>query len=493
MVTSTTTIDQNAVVVVMVPLPLQGHLNQLLHFSRLISAHNIPVHFVSTTVHGGKARLRLEGWNPNIISNIFFHQYYIQPFESPPPNPNSNTMFPAHLYPLCDTATHLRRPVASLLRKLAPTTRRLVVIHDSLMGSVVQDFVCFPNAETYTFHSVSAFSIALYTSEKVREEIQKLMKPQTLTKDLVSFEGCFTSEFKKFIATQHEYTKLSSGRIYNTCKVLEQPILDLLEIDAQNKKRCVPAHDVPNSLFDSQHQKDRSNKTLNSNKLLWALGPFNPLDVKRSKLDQSSCLKWLDKQASNSVIFVSFGTTTLFSQEQINEIAIGLEESNQKFVWVVRDADDDRVSREIKLPVGYENRVKDQGSVVRKWAPQLEILSHRSIGGFMSHCGWNSCIESLSMGVPIAAWPIHSDQPNNAVLVTEVLKAGLVVKEWCQREQVVAAASVENVVRRLMGSKEGEDVRKRAAAMSCRIRNSVCNGGLSQIELESFIAHITRN
>lgn len=73
------------------------------------------------------------------------------------------------------------------------------------------------------------------------------------------------------------------------------------------------------------------------------------------------------------------------------------------------------------LPEGYEERIKDVGLVVRDWAPQLEILAHPSTGGFMTHCGWNSCLESITMGVPIAAWLMHSDQPKNAYLVTEIL------------------------------------------------------------------------
>ncbi|KAI3811724.1 hypothetical protein L1987_21453 [Smallanthus sonchifolius] len=465
--------NKNKVVVVMVALPLQGHINQLLHLSRLISAHNIPIHFVCTTTHSHQAKLRLQGWNPNNISTIFFHNLPIPPFPSPPPNPNSTHKFPSHLQPLCEATTLLRHPVTSLLRKLSPTTHRLIVIHDSLMGSVVQDFVSLPNAESYTFHSVSAFSIALYTSENVGEQIRKLVE-QPLMKDELSFEGCFTSEFKNFIATQHEYSKLCSGRIYNTCRVVEQPILELLEAEARN-----------------------------GNKLLCALGPFNPVNIqsgpKFSRKDGGPvelCLDWLDKQASNSVIFVSFGTTISFTEQQIIEIALGLEKSDQKFVWVVRDADrgdivkDDIVHAD--LPEGYEDRVKDQGFVVREWAPQLDILAHPSIGGFMSHCGWNSCIESMSMGVPIAAWPMHSDQPNNAVLVTKILKVGILVKDWCPRGHVVAADVVEKSVRRLMGSKEGEEIRKRAAEMGRRIRKSVGDGGVTQMELESFIAHISR-
>ncbi|KAL8215330.1 hypothetical protein R6Q57_004779 [Mikania cordata] len=215
---------------------------------------------------------------------------------------------------------------------------------------------------------------------------------------------------------------------------------------------------------------------------------------KASKVER--CLNWLDKQEINSVILVSFGTTVSFSQKQITEIAIGLEKSDQKFVWVVRDADrGDAFSNDVthvELPKGYEDRIKDQGLVVREWAPQLNMLAHPSIGGFMSHCGWNSCIESISMGVPIAAWPIHSDQPNNAILVSKILKIGFPVKDRCEKEELVSAVTVEKAVRRLMGTNEGDDMRKRAAALGLGVRKSVFDGGVTQTEFGSFVAHISR-
>jgi cis-zeatin O-glucosyltransferase len=215
-----------------------------------------------------------------------------------------------------------------------------------------------------------------------------------------------------------------------------------------------------------------------------------------SSKKQHFCLEWLDKQAKNTVIYVSFGTTTTFDDEQIKELAIGLRESKKKFIWVLRDGDKGDVfngeERRAELPKGYENSVDGIGLVVRDWAPQLEILAHPATGGFMSHCGWNSCMESISMGVPIAAWPMHSDQPRNTVLITEVLKIGIVVKDWAQRDEIVTSKIVGSAVNRLMASTEGDEMRKRAAEMGGSVRGSVAEGGVSRMEMESFIAHITR-
>ncbi|OVA11553.1 UDP-glucuronosyl/UDP-glucosyltransferase [Macleaya cordata] len=116
--------------------------------------------------------------------------------------------------------------------------------------------------------------------------------------------------------------------------------------------------------------------------------------------------------------------------------------------------------------------------IVRDWAPQLEILAHASTGGFLSHCGWNSCMESLSMGVPIAAWPMHSDQPMNTMLVTEELKIGIVVREWANRDELVSSNVIESAVRKL-----GIGVRQAL----------VSKDGSSRAALESFVAHISRS
>jgi len=195
------------------------------------------------------------------------------------------------------------------------------------------------------------------------------------------------------------------------------------------------------------------------------------------------------------VIYVSFGTTTSLSDEQIKELADGLERSHQKFIWVLRDADrgdifaGETTARKEKLAA---ERFQGRGMVVADWAPQLEVLAHRSTGGFLTHCGWNSCMESISMGVPMAAWPMHSDQPRNAHLVAKLLGVGLVVRDWERRKEVVGASEVEDVVRRLMDSDEGERMRKRAGELGSAVRLEAAEGGVSCRELDSFVVHISR-
>ncbi|KAL3755270.1 hypothetical protein ACJRO7_002337 [Eucalyptus globulus] len=467
-----------SVVVVMVPLPAQGHLNQLLELAYLVASYGIPVHYVGSASHNHQAKLRSHILPSSSPSDICFHDFPTPAFPSPAPNPNSTCKFPSQLQPAFDAASLLRGPVANLIRSLSSESRRVVVVHDSLMGSVVQDAASVPNAENYVFHSVSAFALYWFTWEATGMVIPQEEEEVDIA-ELVSAEGfpsnrvSFTDEFLKFIASQHELHKLSSGYIFNTCRVVEGRYVDLY------------ASATANSIA-TKH---------------WAIGPFNMVKApeKSSRRSAHACTEWLDKQAPSSVIYVSFGTTTALSNEQIREIAIGLESSGQKFIWVVREADKGNIfsggeARKMELPQGFEEMVetRDIGVVVRDWAPQLEILGHPATGGFLSHCGWNSCMESISMGVPILAWPMHSDQPRNAILITRVLKIGLIVTDCMSQNKVVKSPAIQDAVKALMASEQGDEMRKKAAELGVAVRGSMDKGGVSRAELDSFITHISR-
>ncbi|KAM3383476.1 hypothetical protein P3S68_009051 [Capsicum galapagoense] len=329
-----------------------------------------------------------------------------------------------------------------------------------------------PNVESYLFHPVSAFS--KYSSLKqsipdiVDDDHDKLV--EQMHDKFPSRESCSGPHIAAFIRMEHEW-QLNSGEIMNTCREVEGKYLNLLA-----------------------HTKD--------NKQWWAIGPFHMLLLEShnsSNRTRHECLEFLDKQDGNSVIFISFGRTTTFSQQQVNEIALGLERSNHKFIWVLREADKkmetekfEEKDGKIELPKGFEERIEGRGMVVRNWVPQLEILRHSSMGGFLSHCGWNSCIESISMGVPLATWPIQHDQPFNAVLVTNLLKIGTSVRSWTRREELVTASTIEKVVKTLMGTTEGEEMRQRAVELSKKIKSSVRDGGPARKEMESFIANIIK-
>ncbi|KAK7836185.1 udp-glycosyltransferase 88a1 [Quercus suber] len=134
------------------------------------------------------------------------------------------------------------------------------------------------------------------------------------------------------------------------------------------------------------------------------------------------CLSWLDSQPSQSVVFLCFGSLGLFSIEQLKEIALGLEKSDQRFLWVVRNPPSEKhglvmsaqpdLDLDSLLPEGFLVRTKERGLVVKSWAPQL--------GGFVTHCGWNSVLEAVCTGMPMVAWPLYTEQRFNRVVWVEV-------------------------------------------------------------------------
>jgi UDP:flavonoid glycosyltransferase YjiC (YdhE family) len=222
----------------------------------------------------------------------------------------------------------------------------------------------------------------------------------------------------------------------------------------------------------------------------WCLGPlflYDKIEGLEKSINQnqnpSMSTQWLDEQSTpDSVIYVSFGTQADVSDSQLDEVAFGLEESGFPFVWVVR-------SKAWSLPSGMEEKIKDRGLIVSEWVDQRQILSHRAIGGFLSHCGWNSVLESAVAGVPILAWPMMAEKSLNAKLIVDGLGAGLSVKRVQNQgpEILVSRQAISEGVKELMGGQKGRSARERAEALGRVARRAVQKDGSSHDTLSKLI------
>lgn len=213
------------------------------------------------------------------------------------------------------------------------------------------------------------------------------------------------------------------------------------------------------------------------------IGPFHKQasDSSTSLLEEdTSCLEWLDRQASGSVIYVSIGSFINISEKDLLETAWGLANSEQPFLLVVRPGS---VHGSDQLPEDFKKVIGDRGKVV-KWAPQRNVLSHRAVGGFMSHCGWNSTLESICQGVPMICRPFLSDQPVNARYITQVWKVGLELEE---EERGV----IEKTIRKLMAGEEGREVRKRVVDLKQKVESCMQKGGSSYQALDELVEFIS--
>ncbi|PON88091.1 UDP-glucuronosyl/UDP-glucosyltransferase [Trema orientale] len=220
----------------------------------------------------------------------------------------------------------------------------------------------------------------------------------------------------------------------------------------------------------------------------WHIGPLFLYDKGISDSNENGCLKWLDSKKPNSVIYVSFGSIANFDDDQLMEIATGLEASGQQFVWVVRREEKEGVKEEW-LPEGYEERMEGKGLILRGWAPQVPILEHDSVGGFVTHCGWNSTLESVCAGVPMVTWPVSAEQFNNEKLVTQILRIGVEVgaKKWkLLVGDFVKRDAIERAVSRVMEGEKAEEMRNRVKGLAEMARSAVKEGGSSMLDLNAL-------
>ncbi|XVE60617.1 hypothetical protein DITRI_Ditri05aG0142400 [Diplodiscus trichospermus] len=173
--------------------------------------------------------------------------------------------------------------------------------------------------------------------------------------------------------------------------------------------------------------------------------------------------EWLDKQKVNSVVYVALGTEVHLTKEKLAELAIGLEKSGLPFIWVLKNSPGSGRSELEMLPDGYEERVKGRGFVYLGWAPQVKILSHESIGGFLTHCGWNSVIEALGLGRVLIMLPVMNDQGLNARLL-EGRKVGVEIPRNVKDGSFTSDAVAESV-RLAVDEESGQLLRETAKAM----------------------------
>ncbi|XP_022762575.1 UDP-glycosyltransferase 43-like [Durio zibethinus] len=211
---------------------------------------------------------------------------------------------------------------------------------------------------------------------------------------------------------------------------------------------------------------------------------------------QDCIMKWLDEQPPSSVVFLCFGSMGSLDGPQLREIAIGLERCGHRFLWSIReppkgklDLPGEHSNLAAVLPVGFLDRTAGFG-LVCGWVRQVDVLAHRAIRGFVSHCGWNSILESLWYGVPIATWPVYAEQQMNAFELVKELGLGMEIRlDYREGRDLVLAEELERGLRRLMGG-EDDEVRTKVREMKSKSRVALMENGSSYKSLGSLIQEI---
>nr|BAF75894.1 glucosyltransferase [Dianthus caryophyllus] len=241
---------------------------------------------------------------------------------------------------------------------------------------------------------------------------------------------------------------------------------------------------------------DYYKNTMGKRSSVWHVGPVSlcnrhtegkSLRGRTAAISDHSCLEWLNSKQPNSVIYVCFGSLTCFTNEQLKEIATALQRSEQNFIWVLKG----EKNKEEWLSHGFEETVQGRGLIIWGWAPQVLILDHEAIGGFVTHCGWNSTLESISAGVPMVTWPIYAEQFYNEKLVTDVLKVGVKVGSihWSETTggTFLSHEKIEEALKKIMVGENAVEMRERAKKLKDLAYKAVEKEGSSYCQLSSLI------
>ncbi|KAJ0983004.1 hypothetical protein J5N97_011259 [Dioscorea zingiberensis] len=252
--------------------------------------------------------------------------------------------------------------------------------------------------------------------------------------------------------------------------------VDMKPLKALEAGQCLPDHPTPD---------------------VFPVGPL--LAPEKESPEKHECIKWLDKQPAKSVVVLCFGSMGCFSEELVKEMAVGLERSGERFLWALRTPSKENVvvpsdaELEEVMPEGFLERTRGRGLVWPSWIPQLEVLAHAAVGGFVTHCGWNSALESLWHGVPMLAWPLYAEQHMNAVEMVREMGVALELKVDRKNGGFVSSSELESGVRRLMdGGDQGRKVRQRAEEMKVAGRRAVEEGGSSYASLDLLVHQIIK-
>ncbi|KAL6907394.1 hypothetical protein ACP4OV_002433 [Aristida adscensionis] len=226
---------------------------------------------------------------------------------------------------------------------------------------------------------------------------------------------------------------------------------------------------------------------------VYTIGPVLPFTPAAAQPAQPAheCVRWLDAQPPVSVVFLCFGGGGFFTAPQAHEVARALERGGHRFLWVLRgppgpgtNVPTDGDLAEL-LPVGFEERTRGRGLVWPKRAPQKEILAHAAVGGFVTHCGWNSILESLWFGVPMVPWPCAAEQHYNAFALVAAMGVAVAMEVDRKRNNFVEAVELERAVKALMdGGEDGRKAREKAVEMKDKCRTAMEEGGSSSLSLQ---------
>ncbi|KAL5781149.1 hypothetical protein ACOSP7_006178 [Xanthoceras sorbifolium] len=459
----------------LVPLMSQSHLIPFTEMAKLLAHHGIAVTIVMTPINALRYNKVIDysrNLNLNIIKFISL-RFPCQEVGLPDGCENLDSLPSLDLVPkFFEASDMVKQPLEKWLGEL-----------ESLPDCIISDF-CFPwtsdvslqfQIPRIVFQTVSCFTLACSRS------IESITTTPTLEPFLVPD----MPDKIEFTEAQLPITRST------TSEYMRDRLNKYKEVELLADGVLVNSFEELELRYVKEYQKVMKNT--------WCIGPLY-LANSSTPTDEHKCLKWLGSRKPSSVLYVCFGSLSHIRPQQLMEIGLGLEASNCSFIWAIRK---DHLTEELEKWLeeeNFEEKVKGRGLIVRGWAPQVPILSHSSVGGFLTHCGWNSTLEAVSAGKPMITWRMFAEQFYNEKLIVQVLKIGVrvgveVSVNWAAEEKVetlVKKEVIEKAIEKLMMDygKEEEERRKRARELGELAKKAVEEGGSSYLNVQLLIQHI---
>ncbi|KAF3619530.1 Beta-D-glucosyl crocetin beta-1,6-glucosyltransferase [Capsicum annuum] len=423
--------------IAMLPWLAHGHIAPFIELAKALSKRNFYIYICSTLVNINSFKQTISEKDSILIKIVEIH---LPNLPDLPPHYHTTNGLPPHLMSTLKNAMDMAQPsFFHILSTLKPD----LVVYDFLQpwvptmaASLNIPSVLFltPGAAASSYHShigrkkpVSEYPFpSIYLRDYEYNRNRQMFEP---TED---DDDGFTDTQRKVNACTDESSEII---LIKSIRELEGKYIDFLS--NLNNKRYVP------------------------------VGPL--VRVADTDNEHSEITEWLNSKERCSTVFASFGSEYFLSKEEMEELSFGLELSKVNFLWVIRFPVGQKISLEAALPKGFLERVGSRGKVVLGWAPQLSILGHSSIGGFVSHCGWSSVMEVLKLGVPIIAMPMHLDQPLNAKLIVD---AGVGEEAVRDKDGNIDRHEVAKIIRKVVAERSGRRLRKKARELSDILTNN---------------------
>ncbi|KAK8479645.1 hypothetical protein V6N13_021261 [Hibiscus sabdariffa] len=460
--------------VVCIPYPSQGHVNPMMQLAKLIHSRGFHITFVNTEFNHRRL-VRSKGAEAMKGLSDFR-------FESIPDGlPQSDRDATQDVPSLCDsTRKNCLAPLLELIAKLNSSDVPPVscIVSDGVMGfgSKAGRLLGIPEFQFWTTSACGFMDYLMYKELFERGIVpfkdENFVNDGTLDtpldwilgmsnmrlKDIPSFIRTTDSNdiMFDFMGSEAQHCLKSSAIILNTYDELEQEVLDVIVAKFPHIYTLGPLNLLGRHIPESHFSSLRSS--------LWK--------------EDTNCIEWLNQREPESVVYVNYGSVTVMSDYHLKEFAWGLANSKHSFLWIVRP--DVVMGESAALPEEFFEEIKDR-AFITSWCPQDLVLSHRSVAAFLTHCGWNSTLESISRGVPVICWPFFAEQQTNCRYACTTWGIGMEVNPDVNRNDV------EAVVKEMMEGENGKKMKEKALDWKEKAEVATDVGGSSYNKFDGFI------